>query len=166
MSKCCKIPDKLIAEAMSQWDCLTEQLYDTFGVDCTVFYLGNSNSATSNPTYNIPQLNSINSRRRSGGQEHNFQDQVISNSEVSEQIKIRIYWNPKEWMPIYGYTKTPENNVMFLAKIEDAEKLSQATKVEFTDKTGKTFTFTRQDEPVPYGFQKDRYCASIWEQSS
>lgn len=166
MSNCCKIPQKLIDEAMEQWVCLVEQAYETFGVDCEVIYSGQRNKETAESTNNIPELNSINSRRRMGDLEYDFQDETISQEEISDEVKIRIYWNAKEWQTVYGYTSVPENQVMFLTHLENGEKLSQAIKIRFTDKFGKVYIFTRVSEPVPYGFAKDKYCSSIWEHTS
>jgi len=164
MSNPCKIPQKVIDEAMAQWVCLVEQAYETFGVDCDVVYSGPSQSTPAVITNNIPQTNSINSRRRLSDLEYDFQDETISQTETSEKVKIRIYWDAKEWYTVYGLTKVPENQVMMLTHLEHAEKLSQAIKIKFTDKFQKVYIFTRVSKPVPYGFAKDKYSSSIWEQ--
>lgn len=164
MSECSKVPQKVINEAMDQWVCLVEQAYETFGVDCDVVYSGASDASSAEITNNIPESNSINSRRRLGGLEYDFQSKTISKAGVSEVVKIRIYWDAKEWATIYGLTKVPENQVMMLTHLEHADKLSQAIKIKFTDVMGNVYIFTRVSKPVPYGFAKDKYCSSIWEQ--
>ena len=152
MTDHCKIPQKLIDQALDQWSCLAHQAYDIFGLDCTVVYLNSISSSTSIPSNNTPELNSINSRRRSSGQDYDFQDNTITTTENSDIVRIKIYWTAREWKAVFGYTAIPDGSVLFYAKLEDAEKLSQAIRVEYVDELNKKYTFTRSSEPVPSGF--------------
>lgn len=166
MPEYCKIPQNVIDEALGHWESLVEQAYEVFGVDCDLIYSGKTSKVIASGTNNVPELTSINARRYMGDLEYDIEDQTVYQEEVSETVRIRIYWDAKDWATVYGLVRVPENQVMMLAHLEDAEKLSQAIRIKFTSQFGKVYIFTRVSQPVPYGFGKDKYCSSIWEHSS
>lgn len=163
MSNPYTIPQKLIDEALLHWSHLAKQAYEVFAVECDLIYLSNSVSAPLDLDNNVPELNSINSRRRSGGADYDYEDRTISLVENSEKINIKIYWNPKEWQQLFGYTTIPNNSILFYAKLEDANRLAQGVRVRYIDTFEKEYTFTKHSEPVPCGF-KHEFCSSIWIQ--
>ena len=154
-----------ITKLLDQYKCLADQTYDIFAVECDIIFTDIKTAVPIDPDNNIPDLNSVNSRRRRPApNEQDIANQTVISSGVSEKIDIKIYWNAKEWQTIYGYTSVPENHVMFLAKIDKADELNQATQVRFTDVASGVHLFNRVSRAVPYGFEKDKYCSSIWEE--
>lgn len=159
-----QLPSGTITELLTAYQSLADQTYDIFGSECDVIYINKNAVTPAVSGHNIPELNSINSHRRVPPNTYNINNQTVSSVEVSEKIKIKIYWNAKDWQSIYGYTSVPDNQVMFLAKLENSTKLNMATKVRFVDNMNNIYIFNRVSECVPYGFQKNRYCSSIWAQ--
>lgn len=159
-----KIPKKTTDQLFEAYNCLVDQAYELFGVECDLIYLPKKQSIVQSPQNNIPDFNSINARRRRLPGVYDGQNNTFTEVENSEKIKLRIYWNAKDWQTVYGYTSVPNNDVMFLAKLEDSTKLNQAIKVRFTDEYSNVYIFSRKSECVPYAFKKNRYCSSIWTQ--
>ena len=159
-----QIPQKTSDELFDAYNSLADQAYELFGVECDVIYLPKKQSVPQSTQNNIPEFNSINARRKRLPDVYDRQNNTFTEVENSEKIKLRIYWNAKDWQTIYGYTTVPDNDVMFLAKLEDSIKLNQAVKVRFTDNVNNVYIFSRKSECIPYAFRKDRYCSSIWTQ--
>ena len=154
-----------ITSALAQYKELADQSYEIFGVDCSLIFTELLDVSPIDPDNNIPDLNVINSRRRRPyPDDYDNQDQTIETTEVSEPIRLKIYWNAKEWQTIYGYTSVPENHVMMLAKLDQADDLNQAKEIRFIDAESGVYRFSRVSRAVPFGFEKDKYCSSIWEQ--
>ena len=161
----CRLPSGVISEMLACHQELNDQTYEIFGVDCDLIYLPKRVEVPQASGNNIADFNSINSRRRNMPREFDYNVSTFTSQEISEKVRIKIYWNAKEWQTVYGYTNVPENHVMFLAMLSDAANLNRAVKVRFTDAYLNVYIFERVSEAVPYSFNKDRYCSSIWKQS-
>ena len=159
-----KLTADQISAVFDQYKVMTDQMYDMHAVNCDIVYIENKNVIPSSPDDNLPDLNSINSRRRNRDVDHNVADDQIISVEVSESGSLRIYWNSKDWATVYGYTDVPDNHVMFLSKVNMANKLNQAKEVRYLDDAGVTHKFTRASKCKPWGLDtKQHYCSSIWE---
>lgn len=161
-----KIPKSTVDKLFKTYHGLVDQAYEMFAVECDVIYLPKIEAQSQDLDNHIPEFNSINSRRRSSPDIYDNSNQTIIHTENSEKVRLRIYWSAKDWQSVYGYTTVPENHVMFLAYLRDSLKLNSAVKARFTDKVGNVYIFNRQSECIPYAFNKDRYCSSIWAQAS
>lgn len=160
-----RIPSGTVTELITAWQSLADQSYEIFGSDCDIIYLDKTVSVPQTPTSNIPPFNSINAKKKSAPNEYQYNSNIIKTEEVSERIRVKIYWTEKEWRKIFGSIVVPENHVVILSKLIDVAKLNKSIKMRFVDVNGNTYYFTRTNEAVPHGFQKDRYAYSIWSQS-
>jgi len=152
-----------VLEVMNCWRDMADQSYDIFGVDCEIIYLKKKISYTASPNNNIPEFSSINYRRRSMPNEYDILDQTVEEQEVKENIKIKIYWDAKSWYKTFGFTSIPEDHVMILSKMSDSEKMNNGLKIRFTDVNSNSYEFEKVSKAIPYGFEKNRYCSSVWK---
>jgi hypothetical protein len=157
-----RIPSGVVTEMMTAWQSLADQTYEIFGSECDIIYLDKVVSVPQAQGNNIPPFNSINARKKSMPPEYNYNSDSIKSQEVSEKIRVKIYWNEKEWRKIFGAVVIPENHVVILSKLSDSAKLNKSVKLRYVDIEGNVYYFTKTNEVIPYGFKKDRYASSIW----
>lgn len=158
----CTIPSGIVNELLDCWNEMTDQTYDIFGSECLLLYSRESNGVPVQSSDDIPTINTINPGRRSGPPNYRVQDQKITSEKNSEIIRVKIYWNPREWYKVYGYSTAPEDQVMVLCKLEDSIKINNAVAMQFTDKFGSTYHLTKKTKVIPYGFQKTNFGSSLW----
>ena len=161
-----KLSNSQITKLLAQYEELVDQSFDIFEVEVELIFSSKKSVTPSIPTDNVVDLNSINPRRRPTPSEYDRGDDKVIITEVTDTARLKIYWNAEEWRNLYGYTSVPENQVMFLAKLEIAKDLNQAKQVRYTDVKGNVYVFSRVSRAVPFGFEKNRYCSSIWEQTT
>lgn len=159
--KMSRIPDDTVNELFSEWKELTDQSYELFGVECSVFYPKKVSVSSPSSNQNTFPLNSINGKRTTGAPA-SYQNQILNDIQVQECITVKLYWNPREWTKIFGLTIIPEGSIVVLCKMEDAIKINNAEKIQYNDQTN-THTFSRTGKVIPWGFKKRDYGYCIWK---
>ncbi len=97
--------------------------------------------------------------------------------EVKEEICVRPYWNPQEWLStsaLNGEDRVNRNKVIVTNNsrvqiktyLYNLPKLLNAIYLEFNNVPGldeyRIYRFSLEGEPVPMGFMFNRYCISNW----
>jgi hypothetical protein len=158
-----RIPSGDITTLLDNWRSLTDQSYEIFGIECEIVYLKRKISYTPSVDENLLRFNTINSKRVPVDPS-SYESEAYEEEEITENIRLKVYWTEKEWFKIFGLTAVPAGHVVILSFLEDAERMNIATAIRHTDKFGNVYTFSRSGQVIPYGFQKDRYGYSIWKQ--
>lgn len=92
--------------------------------------------------------------------------------EVTDTVKLNVYWNPKEWLnilppPVFAASARAGQGVPFdypdaviqtRGYLVDIDKLM---KCEYIKIDGE-FKFVRASEQIPYGMREARYCVGFW----
>jgi hypothetical protein len=157
------IPSGDITELLDNWRSLTDQTYEIFGLECDIVYLKRNVEYVPSVDENLLRLNTINSKRVPVDPS-SYNNGGFKSEEVTEKIRVKIYWTEKEWSKIFGLTAVPVGHVVILSMLEDSNRMNISTEIRYTDKFDNTYSFSRSGKVIPYGFQRDRYGYSIWKQ--
>ena len=142
-----------------------DSTFDIFGVTCQLVSIDEV-VVNSNPDNNIPTINSINDHRRNGG-DRNRGGKTIRKVEVLTDIKLKVYWDAKQWVNVGGDLVVPQGSIQTIGFMSDLEKILRAKEliVHKGIKNIKEMRFTRHGEHIPMGLKQDRYFACFWERS-
>jgi len=82
-----------------------------------------------------------------------------SSDNVTEDIKLRIYWTPKEWQNIGVPIDAADEMAQIIGYMSDLPKVEKATEIILNkDVQGiKQYRCQREGEAVPWGFRQTRY---------
>lgn len=88
-----------------------------------------------------------------------------SETETSEEIRLRVYWNKRDWKKISNNIQIPDAEVMTIGFIADMPKCQQASYVLMINEQSNrvAYRFTLAGEPFPHGFGKDHYFIAYWK---
>jgi hypothetical protein len=77
----------------------------------------------------------------------------------TEIIKLRVYWNPKNWISIGTTIQIPDGSVQVIGYLTDLPKLERAKEIILNSDTSaiKTLRTVLQGEPQLWGFRQTRY---------
>jgi len=80
-------------------------------------------------------------------------------AEVTEEITLRIYWNPKDWQTTANTIQNPQGVAQAIGYMSDLEKVERATEIILDSHVSSTreFRCVREGEAVPWGFRHNRY---------
>lgn len=80
-------------------------------------------------------------------------------SEPTDNINLRIYWNPRDWIDIGVKFKPGDSIAMTIGYMSDLPKLEKAASILLNaDVQGiRRWKCERAGEAVPHGFRQDRY---------
>ena len=142
-----------------------DSTFDIFGVTCQLVSIDEV-VVNSNPDNNIPTINSINDHRRNGG-DRNRDGKTIRKVEILTDIKLKVYWDAKQWVNVGGDLVVPQGSIQTIGFMSDLEKILRAKEliVHKGIKNIKEMRFTRHGEHIPMGLKQDRYFACFWERS-
>jgi hypothetical protein len=130
------------------WKELADQSYDIFGVNVEFFY---KRIKTADDLVQTPFFNSVNSRgKETAG--------YFIEEEISETLKVKLYWNRKEWKKIIGDIVMPDDTVLMLCKLADYGKIKDSVTAKYKD-----FLLTRSSISLPYSFNSDKYNYMLWK---
>lgn len=82
--------------------------------------------------------------------------------DVTETIRLRVYWNPKSWIKMSGIDK-PDGKVQIIGKIDNLPKVIRANKIEvFSDQSHLTsWMYNLDGEPILHGFGHRQFIALL-----
>lgn len=86
---------------------------------------------------------------------------------VEENIKLRVYWNPKEWEAINIQMDVPAGSIQTKGYSSDLPKIEQCQYLIATANLEglKTYRFVRLAEPTPTGLKNQRYLLTMWKRA-
>ena len=141
-----------------------DSTFGIFGVTCQLVSIEKREIITPyDPDDNLPDINSINNHRRNGGG-HNRGTKTIKEVEVLTDIKLKVYWDQKQWIRTANNLVIPDNSIQVIAFMTDLPKLlkAKALIVHKGIKDYKEQRFERNGEHIPIGLKQDRYVALFW----
>jgi hypothetical protein len=85
-------------------------------------------------------------------------------TENTEKIRLRVYWNRKDWVDVGFQVDVPDNVIQTVGYMTDLPKIekAKALSVHETIAGYGTMKFTREGESYPHGFKQDRYVVTFW----
>jgi hypothetical protein len=85
--------------------------------------------------------------------------------EVTESIRLRLYWSRKDWLKLGLNLTLSDGDLMTIGFIADMPKCLQATSIRvITSQAHYGFwDFVLAADPFPHGFGKDKYFIAFWK---
>lgn len=159
------IPESLIDE--HEW--MTDALIDgPTGQVCQLIYP--QTTITECPNCIFDQSTGMSSNIYKDGGPYPFTNHTVcpmcngigrSSAEVTEDIRLRVYWQKSDWQKILGKEvfQDPRNYVMVIGYMTDLPKLEQANRVLVDSQVGayRHWICERDGESSPWGFRHNRY---------
>ena len=137
---------------------------DIFGVNCKIVFPERVEEIDGGTTSNPEERRSMNSHRRGNREAYSRGDKTFRTVETTQDIKLKVYWNPKNWIDVGYRTEAPDNTIQTIGHLSDLPRLRKASELivhSGIDDYG-TIRFERQGEHYPIGLQQDRYVAMFW----
>jgi hypothetical protein len=141
-----------------------DSTFNIFGVTCQLVSIQKVEKIVYNPNNNIPDRNTINDHRRGGG-DRNRGTVTIVETEVLTDIKLKVYWDSKQWIGITKDIVVPDGTIQTIGLMTDLPDVLKAKEliVHKGIKEYKEMRFQRQGEHIPMGLKQDRYFACFWK---
>jgi hypothetical protein len=148
------------------YDIIDSTITDIFGVDCTLVFVENVEEI-SNTFDNIPQNKSINAHRQHIG-DYKRENKTYKEVETTETIKLKVYWNSKDWVKVGNNIVVPDNSIQTIFFATDLDKIMRAKHllVHQNIETLREYKFTMFGEPWPMGLRQNRYFGCFWERAA
>jgi len=142
---------------------VVDSTFDIFGVTCQLVYIEQI-EIIDNAYDNIPDNRSVNPHRRPNGN-YKRNNKTIKEVEKTEDIKIKVYWNRRDWVKVGGNIVTPDNGIQTIFFATDLPKFQKAKEliVHKDIKESKESRFQTIGEPFPMGIGLTRYYGCFWE---
>ena len=141
-----------------------DSTFNIFGVTCQLVSIEKVEKIVYNPNNNIPDRNTINDHRRGGG-DRNRGTVTIVETEVLTDIKLKVYWDAKQWIGVTKDMVVPDGTIQTIGLMTDLPDVLKAKEliVHKDIKDYKEMRFQRQGEHIPMGLKQDRYFACFWK---
>lgn len=141
---------------------IMDSTFDIFGVTCQLVTV-KKEEVIVNVDNNLPVVNTINNRR--GGGTRNVETKSIREIEVLTDIKLKVYWDQREWIGVTDNIQVPDSAIQTIAKMSDLSSILKARQliVHKGIKDYKEIRFVRHGEHIPIGIKSDRYFGCIWK---
>lgn len=141
-----------------------DSTFDIFGVTCQLVSIEKREVIVNNPNNNIPDRNTINNRKRGGG-EYDVGTKTIREIETLTDIKLKVYWDSKKFIGITDQLKIPDGSIQTIGFMSDLPTVLRAKQliVHKEIKDTKELRFERFGEHIPIGLKQNRYFACFWK---
>ena len=143
-----------------------DSTFDIFGVTCQLVSIEHIEEIVY-PDNNLPVINSINNNIIDG--DYNVGTKTIREVETLTDIKLKVYWDAREWIGVGGEDiKVPNGSIQTIGFMSDLQQvLSAKSLIVHKDiKEIKEMRFARFGEHIPMGLKQNRYFACFWERIS
>jgi hypothetical protein len=143
-----------------------DSTFDIFGVVCKLVTTNKIEEVIYNPSNNIPERNSINAHRINNP-DYERSNKIIREVEVYNEIKLKVYWNPRDWINVAGDIQVPNNVIQTIGFMKDLPLIlkSKALIVHKGIEDYKEMRFERMGEHIPVGLRQDRYFSCLWSRA-
>lgn len=159
------MPINIPQSVFDKYNDVIDSTFNIFGVTCKLVFIEKVEEIS--VTYdNVPSNRSINAHRRST-ELYRRENKVIKEVEKTEDIKLKVYWDSKNWTKIGGDIVSPNNGIQTIFFATDLDKIMRAKKLIVHNgiQDQREFTFTKFGEPFPMGLKHDRYFGCFWERA-
>jgi len=145
------------------YDVIDSTITNIFGVTCELIYIEKV-EVIDNSFDNIPDNRSVNPHRRPNNN-HKRNNKTFKEVEKKEDIKLKVYWDSRNWTKVGGNIVVPENGIQTIFFATDLSKVVKAKElvVHKQIKDLKEMRFRRVGEPFPMGLLQVRYFGCFWE---
>jgi hypothetical protein len=143
-----------------------DSTFDIFGVICQLVSIELIEEIIY-PDNNLPVINSINNTIIEG--DYNIGTKTIREVETLTDIKLKVYWDAKEWIGVGDNNlNIPNGSIQTIGFMSDLQAVLSAKQliVHKGIKDIKEMRFTRFGEHIPMGLKQERYFACFWERTS
>jgi hypothetical protein len=134
-----------------------------FSKNCTLVYPP-LRTECPNCTINMVGSSVINTYRHGGPAPFNFGDcsmcggQGYKEVEHTGSLRLRIYWNRKDWIKIVKSIVLNDADVMVIGNMSDLRKFKQAIEILLiTSQNNAEYRTVLVGQPTPWGFSQDKY---------
>jgi ribosomal protein S2 len=135
-----------------------DEMIRSFGVLCQINYVKKMGVGGS-----LPTVKTSKTLRPYDNASSFLQNESYEETETSENIKLRVYWDRKAFKKIADL-EIPDGGIMTIGYLSDINKIKNCDtlipNIENLAYTNKRFT--KVDEPIPWGLRKDRYFVCGW----
>jgi hypothetical protein len=140
-----------------------DSTFDIFGVNCQLVSINKVEEIIYTPNNNIPEKNSINAHRVRGG-DYEREQKIIKEVEILTDIKLKVYWDMKQWTNIVGNIQIPDGSIQTIGFMTDLPQVlrAKALIVHKNIKDYKELRFERFGEHTPMGLRQNRYFSCLW----
>jgi hypothetical protein len=102
-----------------------DSTFTIFGVTCQLVTIDKVEEIVYTPTNNIPEKNSVNAHRiRNGNYER--QQKIIKEVEVLKDIKLKVYWDQRQWINAGGNIQVPDGSIQTIGFMTDLPEVLKA----------------------------------------
>ncbi len=143
-----------------------DSTFNIFGVTCQLVSIEKIEEIVL-PDNNLPVINSINNTIIDS--DHNRGTTTVREVETLTDIKLKVYWDAKEWIGVGTDTlNLPDGTIQTIGFMSDLQKILSAKEliVHKGIKDIKEMRFSRQGEHIPMGLKQERYFACFWTRVS
>ena len=102
-----------------------DSTFNIFGVMCQLVSIQKVEKIVYNPNNNIPDRNTINDHRRGGG-DRNRGTVTIVETEVLTDIKLKVYWDAKQWIGVTKDMVVPDGTIQTIGMMSDLPDVLKA----------------------------------------
>ena len=102
-----------------------DSTFDIFGVTCQLVSIEKKEVVVYNPDNNLPNVNTINDHRRGGG-DRNRGTVTIKEVETLTDIKLKVYWDQKQWVGVTDAVQVPDNSIQVIGLMTDLQAVLRA----------------------------------------
>lgn len=157
-----RIPESVFEK---YYDVIDSTITDIFGIDCTLVYIQEVEEIV-DPDDNYPDNRGINPRRRTDGTRRG--NKVIREVETTETIRLKVYWDRKDWRKVTSDIVLPETAIQTIFFDKDLERVMRANYliVHNAIKDKKEYRFEMAGEPWPMGLRHYKYYGCFWERAA
>lgn len=142
---------------------IVDSTFDIFGYTCKLVNLEKQEVLV--PDNNIPNINSINDHRRSGGGLRSRGTVITREVEVYSDIKLKVYWDSKQWVQVTDGLVAPSASIQTIGFMTDLKSVlsSQSLIIHKDLEIGAEMKFERVGGHIPLGIGQTRYFACFWK---
>jgi len=143
-----------------------DSTFDIFGVTCQLVSIEKKEKIVYNPDNNLPDVNTINDHRRGGGDRDRGTVTIVE-TEVLTDIKLKVYWDKKQWTGITDAIQIPDGSIQTISYMTDLPKINKANYlIPHYDGIEKydEMRFQKSGSSYPQGFKQNetRYVVTFW----
>jgi hypothetical protein len=145
---------------------VVDSTFDIFGVTCQLVF-PQKIEEIQNTYSNIPENRSINAHMRHGNDVYKQNTKSFKETEYTEDIKLKVYWDNKSFTKIGGSLFVPDNAIQTIFFATDLGRIMRAKEIivhkDIKDKV--EMRFKKYGEPFPMGLRQIRYFGCFWERA-
>ena len=157
-----RIPESVFEK---YYDVIDSTITDIFGIDCTLVFIEKVEEIVDDPN-NYPDNKTINPNRRRNDTVRRG-NKVIREVEKEETIRLKVYWDSKDWRKVGGDIVVPDTAIQTIFFDTDLERVMRAKYliVHNAIEDKRAYKFSRLGEPWPMGLRHYRYYGCFWQRA-